>query len=82
MKDPETTLRDMKVLHAGLLLVRKAPDAKEVSHASSGGQPLTSVDSEVLKHFDELYDLLTLNDDLAREVWEPLHAFQMCELLC
>jgi ubiquitin carboxyl-terminal hydrolase 34 len=68
MKDPDTTLRDMKNLHAGLLLIRKAPDAKEATHASSGGLPLTSVDSEVLKHFDELYDLLTLNDDLAHEV--------------
>ncbi|KAF3392464.1 Ubiquitin carboxyl-terminal hydrolase 34 [Penicillium rolfsii] len=75
LKDPEATLRSMKVLHGGLLLVRKAPDAKEVSQASSGGLPLTSVDSEVLKHFDELYDLLTLNDDLAREIYEFLVTF-------
>lgn len=68
MENPEVTVKDMKVLHPGHLLIRKAPDAQEVSRASSGGLPLTSVDSEVLKHFDELYDLLTLNDDLAREV--------------
>ncbi|KAJ5368932.1 uncharacterized protein N7496_008692 [Penicillium cataractarum] len=74
-KDPELTVREIKVLQAGLLIIRKAPDAKEVSRASSGGMPLTSVDSEVLKHFDELYDLLALNDDLAREIYQFLVTF-------
>ena len=68
MQNPELTVKDMKVLHPGHFLIRKAPDAQEALRASSGGLPLTSVDSEVLKHFDELYELLTLNDDLAREV--------------
>lgn len=68
MQNPELTVKDMKVLYPGHFLIRKAPDAQEALRASSGGLPLTSVDSEVLKHFDELYELLTLNDDLAREV--------------
>ncbi|KAI2787888.1 hypothetical protein POX_f08270 [Penicillium oxalicum] len=75
MKDSESALRDIKALQAGLLLVRKAPDAKEIPRASAGGLPLTSVDSEVLKHFDELYDLLNLNDYLAQEIYEFLVTF-------
>ncbi|KAF7719522.1 Ubiquitin carboxyl-terminal hydrolase [Penicillium ucsense] len=75
VNDAESTLRDIKAIQAGLLLVKKAPDAKESPRLALGGLPLTSVDSEVLKHFDELYDLLTLNDDLAKDIYEFLITF-------
>ncbi|EGC41797.1 ubiquitin carboxyl-terminal hydrolase [Histoplasma capsulatum var. duboisii H88] len=60
------TLRDMKLAGSGLLMIRKNPDAFE---ASVGGrrQSLTLVDSEVLKHFDDLYDLLSLEEKLSKE---------------
>ncbi|PGH13416.1 hypothetical protein AJ79_03695 [Helicocarpus griseus UAMH5409] len=68
------TLRDMKLAGSGLLIIRKNPDALETS---MGGrrQSLTLVDSEVLKHFDDLYDLLSLEDRLAKEIFDFLIVF-------
>ncbi|QSS63969.1 ubiquitin carboxyl-terminal hydrolase [Histoplasma capsulatum] len=68
------TLRDMKLAGSGLLMIRKNPDAFE---ASVGGrrQSLTLVDSEVLKHFDDLYDLLSLEDKLSKEIFDFLVVF-------
>lgn len=68
LEAPEALLGDMKVLHSGLLILRKAPDAREISR-ENGRQSLTSVDSEVLKHFDEIYGFLALREDIAREVF-------------
>lgn len=62
---PDLILRDMN--RSGLLLIRKDGDASETSPVVRR-QSLTPVDSEVLKHFDDLYDLLNLEDHLAREV--------------
>ncbi|PGH23651.1 hypothetical protein AJ80_02257 [Polytolypa hystricis UAMH7299] len=67
------TLRDLKLSQAGLLIIRKHPEAPEIS---IGGrrQSLSLVDSEVLKHFDDLYDLLGLEERLAKET-EPNQEF-------
>ncbi|KAJ5668957.1 hypothetical protein N7462_010027 [Penicillium macrosclerotiorum] len=73
LDDPEMFVKDMKHLQSGLLILRKAPDAQEVTRDRR--QSLTSVDSEVLKHFDELYELLALDDGLAREIFDFLVAF-------
>lgn len=66
LQKPDLSIRDLNI-RSGLLLVLR--------DTSSGGgsipgrrQSLTLVDSEVLKHFDNLYDLLFLEDHLAREV--------------
>lgn len=66
LQDPEALVKDLK-LSSGLLILRKAPDAHEITWAGRR-QSLTAVDNEVLKHFDELYDMLDLKDDLARQV--------------
>jgi ubiquitin carboxyl-terminal hydrolase 34 len=66
LQDPEALVKNLK-LSSGLLILRKAPDAHEITWAGRR-QSLTAVDNEVLKHFDELYDLLDLKDDLARQV--------------
>lgn len=66
LQDPEALVKNLK-LSSGLLIIRKAPDAHEITWAGRR-QSLTAVDSEVLKHFDELYDMLDLKDDLARQV--------------
>lgn len=66
LQTPNALVKDLK-LDSGLLLVRKAPDAHEITSAGSS-RYMTAVDKEVLKHFDELYDLLGLKDDLARLV--------------
>lgn len=66
LENPDVTVRDLK-LRSGLLIVRRDTDSREGSLAGRR-QSLTLVDSEVLKHFDNLYDLLFLEDHLAREV--------------
>lgn len=74
LQDPEALVKNLK-LSSGLLILRKAPDAQEITWAGKR-QSLTAVDSEVLKHFDELYELLDLKDELARQVWfKSLFAF-------
>jgi ubiquitin carboxyl-terminal hydrolase 34 len=69
MENPDATLRDLK-FRAGLLIIRKISDGPELSHTGRR-QSLTLVDSEVLKYFDDLYDLLSLEDKLAKEVRLP-----------
>jgi len=66
LQNPDALVKDLK-LGLGLLMIRKAPDAQEITRAGSS-RSMTAVDTEVLKHFDELYDLLGLKDDLARQV--------------
>ncbi|KAJ5502999.1 Peptidase C19 ubiquitin carboxyl-terminal hydrolase 2 [Penicillium fimorum] len=73
LQDPEALVKNLK-LSSGLLLLRKAPDAHEIAWAGRR-QSLTAVDNEVLKHFDELYDLLDLKDDLARQIIDFLVVF-------
>jgi ubiquitin carboxyl-terminal hydrolase 34 len=73
LEKPTLTVRDLK-LNSGLLIVRRDPDSREAALAGRR-QPLTSVDSEVLKHFDDLYDLLALEDHLAREIYDFLVVF-------
>ena len=65
LDSPGLLIRDMKV-HPGLLIVRKVPDSLDFGIGRR--RPQTSVDAEVLKYFDDLYDLLNLEDHLAREV--------------
>lgn len=71
----EALLKDVKVLHSGLLIIRKAPDAQEVSR-DNGRQSLTSVDVKVLNHFNEIYNFLALREDIASEVQFSLSAFR------
>ncbi|QQK40129.1 Ubiquitin Carboxy-terminal hydrolase, putative [Penicillium digitatum] len=73
LQDPEALVKNLK-LSSGLLIIRKAPDAHEITWAGRR-QSLTAVDSEVLKHFDELYDMLDLKGDLARQIIDFLVAF-------
>ena len=73
LEDPNALLKDI-TLPQGLLIVRKAPDAQDLPH-NLNHPSLIPVDYEVLKHFDELYDLLALRDDLAQEVFDFLTVF-------
>ncbi|PWY93275.1 ubiquitin C-terminal hydrolase [Aspergillus sclerotioniger CBS 115572] len=73
LEKPDMTIRDLK-LGSGLLLIRRDSDSRELALAGRR-QSLTLVDSEVLKHFDDLYDLLVLEDHLAREIYDFLVVF-------
>lgn len=64
--EPDKVLRDLK-LNAGLLMIRKHPDAQETS-LPGRHPPLSKVDAEILKHFDDLYNLLSLEEKLSKEV--------------
>ncbi|KAL4864454.1 hypothetical protein BDV12DRAFT_176122 [Aspergillus spectabilis] len=72
LEKPNLTLRDLK-LGSGLLIVRRDPSCRGTPGQRL--QPLTSVDNEVLKHFDDLYDLLNLDDHLAKEIYDFLVVF-------
>lgn len=67
LDDAAALVKDIKLLHSGLIILRKAPDAQEVL-CDHGKETLTSVDVEVLKHFDEIYDFLALREGIASEV--------------
>lgn len=63
------TLRSLKFDQKGLLIIRRAADAESVSvpnfsHASG----LRPVELEIMAHFSELYQLLGMEDKLAKEV--------------
>ncbi|EGD93595.1 ubiquitin carboxyl-terminal hydrolase [Trichophyton tonsurans CBS 112818] len=68
------TIRDLKLATAGLLIVRKDSDAYEASYGGRR-QSLTLVDSEVLKHFNDLYDLLSLDERFSKEIFDFLVLF-------
>ncbi|KAL5335950.1 hypothetical protein BJX70DRAFT_401139 [Aspergillus crustosus] len=72
LESPDRPLRDLK-LGSGLLLVRRDPSWRGTPGRKL--QPLTSVDNEVLKHFDDLYDHLNLDDHLAKEIYDFLVVF-------
>lgn len=65
--EPDTRLKEIKALQAGLLIIRKSPDAEELQR-SNKCQSLTSVDSEVMKYFDDIYQFLALSEPLAEQV--------------
>lgn len=73
LEKPDLVLRDVK-LGSGLLLVRKEADTPELSPAGRR-QSMTSVDSEVIKYFDDIYDLLNLEGHLAKEIYDFLVVF-------
>lgn len=69
--DKTQTLRDLKIGRSGLLMIRKIQDAT-APQAIDQPEGLSAVEAEVLKHFDELYQFLGLDEKLAREVSEAM----------
>ena len=64
----QLTLRDMKFDQMGLLIIKKAQDADPLPE--SGSAPgLRPLEVEVMEHFSELYELLDMEESLAKEVW-------------
>ncbi|KAE8554713.1 hypothetical protein EYB25_003254 [Talaromyces marneffei] len=72
LENPEMTVQDLNI--KGLLIIRKIPDGTETATAGRR-QSLTLVDSEILKHFDDLYDLLDLDERYAHEIYDFLIVF-------
>ena len=68
------TLRSLKFDQKGLFIIRRAADAESLPTHSSGLRP---VELEILAHFSELYQLLGMEEKLAREVG---HRDRCCNL--
>lgn len=69
----ETTIKDSTV-GIGLLLVKKVPDTPENQPISSI-RAASSMDSHIMDHFNQLYDLLELEEHLSKEVYAFLELF-------
>ena len=69
----EAPLRDLRIGN-GLLMVRKVADTPE-KQLDGRSRPPNPIDSKVIDHFNELYDLLSLEDRLAKEVFGFLDLF-------
>ena len=63
----EMSLRDMKLDQKGLLLIRKCPDATSIQSLNPT-KTLRPLEIEVMEHFQELYDLLGIDEQLGKEV--------------
>ena len=61
------TLRSLRFDQKGLLIIRRAADAESVPTPSQASG-LRPVELEILAHFPELYQLLGMEDKLAKEV--------------
>jgi ubiquitin carboxyl-terminal hydrolase 34 len=72
LENPGTAVQDLNI--KALLIIRKIPDGTDTA-AVGRRQSLTLVDSEILKHFDDLYDLLDLDDKYAHEIYDFLIVF-------
>ena len=69
----KTTLQDMRI-GPGLLLIQKVPNTLE-KLPKTRRLSVSVVDTKVMDHFDELYDLLDLDERLSREVYTFLDMF-------
>lgn len=63
----DVTIRDLKLLTMGLVLVRKLPDAESFPEQVFNAG-LTPLETEVMKHFHELYELLEMEEQQAKDV--------------
>ena len=64
---PQLTLRDMKFDQKGLLIIKKAHDANSIPELGPAPR-LRPLEVEVMEHFLELYELLDMEENLAKEV--------------
>ena len=65
---------DIKGLHQGMLLIQKVPGSRS-SKGNGAFIPLLPLEQKVMNHFQELYDLLCINEELGCEVYNFLVNF-------
>ncbi|KAI9815552.1 MAG: hypothetical protein M1827_002686 [Pycnora praestabilis] len=73
-KAPAQTLREIKIASKGLLMVKKVHGAHE-AQKTEFEEGLSVVEIEILKYFDNLYDLLGMEERLACEIYAFLINF-------
>ncbi|AEO57729.1 hypothetical protein MYCTH_2304264 [Thermothelomyces thermophilus ATCC 42464] len=59
------SLEDLQI-HNGIILVKKEPEAPASPRVPQGASP---VEIEILSHFDELWEYLSMEEKLAREIY-------------
>ncbi|KAJ5103007.1 hypothetical protein N7532_003536 [Penicillium argentinense] len=76
VKDPDTPLRDLEKALGGFVMVRNKSGPEEVKSTDVlKGHSVTLMDGEVKKHFDVIYDCLSLKQEPARQTYGFLVAF-------
>ncbi|KAI9791100.1 MAG: hypothetical protein M1816_004331 [Peltula sp. TS41687] len=73
-KHPSKTLREMQLGPQPLMISKRDRPPVETSDRNFG-EGLVAVEIELLKHFDDLYDLLGLEERLAEQIWGFLNDF-------
>ena len=66
-KTADQTLQELKIDQKGLLLVKRVAEADAVPDLAPASA-LRPVEKEIMRHFSELYQLLTMEDNLGTEV--------------
>ncbi|KAI9843704.1 MAG: hypothetical protein M1837_006172 [Sclerophora amabilis] len=79
-ENPQMMLRDLNLGSSPFMMFKKILDQTDADDGSDS-EGLTIIEIELLKHFDELYELLALEEKLAREIWDFLNAFPPQERL-
>ncbi|KAI9789797.1 MAG: hypothetical protein M1835_001432 [Candelina submexicana] len=70
----ERTLRDLRIVNKGLLMVKKI-EAANTGVEMDYSEGVAAVELEISKHFDDLYDLLGLEEKLAHEIFDFIISF-------
>ena len=69
----QSSIRDLRI-GQGALLLQKTPNSSENAPAGQR-RPTSPIDTSIIDHFDELYELLDLDERLAKEVYAFLDLF-------
>ncbi|KAI9853016.1 MAG: hypothetical protein M1838_002795 [Thelocarpon superellum] len=72
--EPHRVLGDLSLGPSPVIIVNQLHDRAEAEEAKAPAG-LSVVEIEVLKHFDELYELLGIDEHLACQIWDLLYAF-------
>ncbi|KAI9826367.1 MAG: hypothetical protein M1832_000284 [Thelocarpon impressellum] len=73
-EDPGRPIRDLRMGDNPFIIINQIHE-RTTNDGGQSQENLTAVEIELLKHFDELYELLGLEEKLASEIWEFLNAF-------
>ncbi|KAF8454617.1 hypothetical protein BDZ91DRAFT_747404 [Kalaharituber pfeilii] len=74
-EDPSKTLGELGFSAISQLMVQKRPTEREQQGLPNAKQTLNIVETEILKHFDELYEMLNSQQAQGAMIWDLLRQF-------
>ncbi|KAI5841093.1 hypothetical protein DFP73DRAFT_134692 [Morchella snyderi] len=77
--EPLKTLKDFCIPDNSVLIVQKSPDQGTVTASSSVPSNLNALQIEIMRHFDSLFELLSLPEPQATKIWFFLRNFPVDE---